>query len=67
MIPVSINAIGVRESVWAFFFAAFSVASAKGVALAWLDYGLVLLQALIGGAIYAGSHKAPEIAEEAVS
>ena len=65
MIPVSINAIGVRESVWAFFFAAFGVASAAGVALAWLDYGLVLLQALVGGAIYAGSHKAPEIAEEA--
>ena len=59
MIPVSINAIGVRESVWAFFFTAFGVAGATGVALAWLDYGLVLLQALVGGAIYAGSHKAP--------
>ncbi|MEA2563102.1 MAG: glycosyltransferase 2 family protein [Acidobacteriota bacterium] len=67
MIPVSINAIGVRESIWAFFFAAFGVASAKGVAVAWLDYGLVLLQALIGGGIYASSHRAPEIAEEAVS
>lgn len=69
MIPVSINAIGVRESVWAFFFAAFGVASATAVAVAWLDYGLVLIQALVGGAIYAGSHKAPlrasEIAEEA--
>lgn len=65
MIPVSINAIGVRESIWAFFFAAFGVASATAVALAWLDYGLVLLQALVGGVIYAGSHKAPEIVEEA--
>jgi uncharacterized membrane protein YbhN (UPF0104 family) len=65
MIPVSINAIGVRESVWAFFFAAFGVASATAVAVAWLDYGLVLIQALVGGAIYAGSHKAPEIVEEA--
>lgn len=64
MIPVSINAIGVRESVWAFFFAAFGVASAKGVAVAWLDYGLVLLQALVGGAIYASSHRAPRIVEE---
>jgi glycosyltransferase 2 family protein len=67
MIPVSINAIGVRESVWAFFFAAFGVASAKGVAVAWLDYGLVLIQALIGGAIHAWSHRAPETVEEAVS
>lgn len=69
LIPVSINAIGVRESVWAFFFAAFGVASATAVALAWLDYGLVLLQALVGGVIHAGSRKAPlreaKAAEEA--
>lgn len=66
MIPISINAIGVRENVWAFFFAAFGVASAKAVAVAWLDYGLVLIQALVGGAIYAWSRRAPRIAEEAV-
>ena len=42
MLPVSINAIGVRENVFAFFFAAFCVASATSVAVAWLDYGLVL-------------------------
>jgi len=68
MIPVSINAIGVRENVWAFFFTAFGVASAKGVAVAWLDYGLVLIHALVGGAIYAWSRRAPaEVVEEAVS
>jgi glycosyltransferase 2 family protein len=53
MLPVSINAIGVRENVWAFFFAAFGVSAALGVAVAWLSYGLVLLQALAGGAVYA--------------
>jgi uncharacterized membrane protein YbhN (UPF0104 family) len=52
MIPVSINAIGVRENVWAFFFAAFGIAASKAVALAWLDYGLVLLQAVAGGILY---------------
>jgi hypothetical protein len=52
MVPVSINAIGVRENVWAFFFAAFGVAASKAVALAWLDYGLVLLQAVAGGVVY---------------
>lgn len=69
MIPVSINAIGVRENVWAFFFTAFGVASAKGVAVAWLDYGLVLIHALVGGAIYAWSRRAPAeaVVEEAVS
>lgn len=60
MIPVSINAIGVRENVWVFFFAAFGVASAKAVAVAWLDYGLVLIQALIGGAIYAWGKRSVE-------
>jgi uncharacterized membrane protein YbhN (UPF0104 family) len=54
MLPVSINAIGVRENVWAFFLVAFGAPAAVGVALAWLDYGLVLLQALVGGAVYAG-------------
>lgn len=68
MLPVSINAIGVRENVFAFFFAAFSVASATSVAVAWLDYGLVLVQALVGGAVYAwGKRPAREAlpAEEA--
>jgi uncharacterized membrane protein YbhN (UPF0104 family) len=67
MVPVSINAIGVRENVWAFFLVAFGAPAALGVALAWLDYGLVLLQALVGGAVYAsqrgGSAAVP--AEEA--
>jgi uncharacterized protein (TIRG00374 family) len=55
MVPVSINAIGVRENVWAFFFAGFAVtdAAARGLAVAWLDYGLVLLQAVVGGVIWA--------------
>ncbi|HEX6863149.1 MAG TPA: lysylphosphatidylglycerol synthase transmembrane domain-containing protein [Thermoanaerobaculia bacterium] len=68
MVPVSINAIGVRENVLAFFFAAFGVASVQAVAVAWLDYGLVLLQALVGGAVYAwGRRPAHDVlpAEEA--
>jgi uncharacterized membrane protein YbhN (UPF0104 family) len=69
MLPVSINAIGVRENVWAFFFAAFGVAAATGVALAWLDYGLVLLQALAGGLVYANrrGEDALPVGEGAVS
>ncbi len=53
MLPVSINAIGLRENVWAFFLVALGSPAAMGVALAWLDYGLVLLQALAGGVVYA--------------
>ncbi len=61
MLPVSINAIGVRENVWAFFFATFGAPAALGLAVAWLSYGLVLLQALIGGAVYVSGRR-----EEAV-
>lgn len=63
MAPVSVNAIGVRENLWAFFFAALGVsgAAAAGVAVAWLDLGLLLVQALIGGVVYAaGRRSAPE-------
>lgn len=64
MLPVSVNAIGVRENVWAFFFAAFGVSAATGVALAWLDYGLVLLQALAGGIVYTGRREAGQLVGE---
>ncbi|MES1211667.1 MAG: lysylphosphatidylglycerol synthase domain-containing protein, partial [Acidobacteriota bacterium] len=53
MIPVSINGIGVRENLFVFFLAAFGVAESTGLAFAWLDYGIVLLQALAGGLVYA--------------
>jgi len=53
MVPVSINGIGVRENLFVFFLASFGVAEATGLAFAWLDYGLVLLQALAGGIVYA--------------
>ncbi len=61
MLPVSINAIGVRENVWAFFFVAFGVSAATGVALAWLDFGLVLFQALVGGIVYASRGESQEL------
>jgi hypothetical protein len=53
MVPVSINGIGVRENLFVFFLASFGVAEATGLAFAWLDYGLLLLQALAGGLVYA--------------
>jgi uncharacterized membrane protein YbhN (UPF0104 family) len=55
MVPVSINGIGVRENLFVFFLASFGVAEATGLAFAWLDYGLVLLQALAGGLVYAAA------------
>jgi hypothetical protein len=67
MLPISINAIGVRENVWAFFFAGFAVAdsAARGLAVAWLDYGLVLLQAIVGGVIWARGRRSRAMAAAA--
>jgi glycosyltransferase 2 family protein len=51
-IPVSINAIGVREHTFVFFFTAFGVSKIEAIALAWLIYGVVIFQGVLGGIIY---------------
>nr|MDQ5827858.1 flippase-like domain-containing protein [Chloroflexota bacterium] len=56
LLPISINAIGLRENIFVFFFAAFGVSTAEAVAFAWLVYGLAIVQALLGGLIYALSN-----------
>lgn len=53
LIPISINGIGIRENAFAFFFALFGVAKAESVALAFVDYGLLLLQGAVGAIAYA--------------
>jgi glycosyltransferase 2 family protein len=53
MLPVSINGIGVRESVWVFFLGLYDVPPETALAYAWLDYAGLLLQALIGGGVAA--------------
>ena len=53
MIPISINAIGVRESVFVWFLGIFGVTNAGGVAFAWIVYGMVLIQGVFGGILYA--------------
>lgn len=53
MLPVSINGIGVRESVWVFFLGLYDVPRETALAFAWLDYAGLLLQALIGGGVAA--------------
>jgi hypothetical protein len=57
MVPVSINGIGVRENVFVFFLAALGVAESSGLAFAWLEYCLLLLQALAGGLVYASARE----------
>lgn len=53
ILPISVNGIGMRENVFAFFFAPFAVSKPEAVAFAWIVYGIVLLQGVVGGIFYA--------------
>lgn len=52
MLPISINAIGVRENVFAFFFASYGVLQSESIVFAWLVYAIVVVQGMLGGIIY---------------
>ena len=53
MIPISINGIGVRESVFVLLLGTQGVSEAEGLAYAWLVYSFLLVQGLIGGVVFA--------------
>jgi len=52
MIPISINGIGIRESVFIFLLGIWGVDEASALAFAWIEFGLILCLGLIGGGIY---------------
>lgn len=52
-IPISVNAIGLRESAFSFFLGILGVSAAQALAFAWIAFGLVLVQGVIGGVVYA--------------
>lgn len=58
LVPVSINAIGVREGVFVFLLGSFGISNADAVAFAWLEHGLFLLYGLFGAVVFAW-RKAP--------
>ena len=57
-IPLSVNAVGIRENVFAFFLAFYGVGASGALAFAWIVFGLILVQGVIGGVVYA-LRKAP--------
>lgn len=59
LLPVAINGIGVRESVFIFLFAHYGLVEGEALAFAWLEYSLHLLWGLIGGLVYASRGRAP--------
>jgi uncharacterized protein (TIRG00374 family) len=52
MIPVSINGVGIRESIFVLILSAYNVSNYSAIAMAWIDYGMVLLLGIIGGIVY---------------
>jgi hypothetical protein len=53
MIPISINAIGLRENVSVFFLTIYGASIPASVAFAWIAYGMVVVLGILGGVIYA--------------
>jgi len=53
MIPASVNGIGIREQIFVYLFGAFGVGAAEAISLAWIALGMVLLQAVAGGVLFA--------------
>jgi len=53
LLPVSINGIGIRESVFVLFLSPWGIDKPEALALAWLAYGSYVIQGLLGGLVYA--------------
>jgi len=58
MLPISINAIGVRESAFVYLLGLYDVAPSTGVAFSWLVYALILGHGLLGGLVFASVRRA---------
>lgn len=67
MLPVSANAIGLREGAFVFFFSSYGVSTERAGAFAWLAYGTVLLLGLVGGVVYALRRDSPTEASSQIS
>lgn len=52
MIPVTINGIGVRETAFVYFLGMFGVSTTEALTFAWLTYGFILVQGVLGGIVY---------------
>ena len=52
MIPVSINGVGLRENIFVFILSTYNVSKYSSIAIAWIDYGMVVLLGIMGGIVY---------------
>jgi hypothetical protein len=52
MLPISINGVGLRENIFVIILSIYNVSKYNSIALAWIDYFMVLLLGIIGGIVY---------------
>jgi uncharacterized protein (TIRG00374 family) len=52
MLPITINGIGLRETMFVFLLGLWAVAPGPALAFAWLEFGTVLAVGLFGGVVY---------------
>lgn len=52
MIPVSINAIGIREAIFVTMFGLYGVSNADALAFAWMSFVLITILGVIGGIVF---------------
>jgi len=61
MLPISINAIGVREVAFVYFAGLFGVSSEQALVLAWVAFTFVIVQGLLGGIVFAIRRAPPDL------
>ncbi len=52
VLPISINGVGLRESIFVFFFGLFSVPSEQALAFSFISFGMILAQGVLGGVVF---------------
>jgi uncharacterized protein (TIRG00374 family) len=50
--PISINGIGLRESIFVFFFGLYGVPQEQALAFAFTAFGMILAQGVVGGIVF---------------
>lgn len=67
MLPISVNAIGVREVTFVYFMSLFGISDEGALVFAWIAFVFVLCQGLLGGLVFALRRKPPDLSGNGAS
>ncbi len=67
MVPISINAIGLRENLYVFFLRPYGASVAQSIAFSWIAYGMILLLGIFGGVLLAFRKRGKQLQEFAAA